>query len=299
MSLFERSRTMAIYCCTLPPRHTNPKRRRGRLLTRAPLFFGLTAALLAGCQMPPSGQVTTLQTQNRVLTEQNNAQLTEIENLKAHDRQIENKLIDAEEQLALADQKLGTDRKKLANYQKERTQLRDQFTGYSREVKIPAGVSAELEKLARRHPSLQFDPQTGVAKLDADVTFDSGVAELKPQAEQVLADLAATLDTPDAREMRMMVAGHTDNQKIAGKEARQKYGDNWQLSTARALAVASYLHKSGIADARLAVSGYAGQQPIAPNDSAANRRRNRRVEIFVIPPETPIVGWTETSTSLY
>ncbi len=267
---------------------------------RAGMLLCLTAILAAGCQMPSSGQVTSLQTQNRVLQEQNNAQLTEIENLKTHSRQIEDKLINAEEQLALSDQKLGTDRKKLANYQHERNELRDQFAGYSRgEVKIPANVSAELEKLARRHPSLQFDPQTGVAKLDADVTFDSGEAELKPQAEQVLADLASTLQTPDAREMRLMVAGHTDNQKIAGKEARQKFGDNWQLSTARALAVASYLHKSGVAEQRLAVSGYAGQQPIAPNDSSANRRRNRRVEIFVIPPDTPIVGWTDTSTSLY
>jgi chemotaxis protein MotB len=264
------------------------------------LLMGFAGAALCGCQMVPASQLTTVQTQNRSLSEQNHAQLAELDNLKAHNRQIEDKLIRAEEQLALSDQKLGSDNKKLANYQRERDQLRDQFTGYSHgTVRIPAGLSNQLAGLSKRHPSLQFDPQTGVAKLDSDVVFDSGNAELKPQAEQVLADLAEVLQSPDAREMRVMIVGHTDNQKIAGKEARQRYGDNWNLSTSRALAVTKYLNKSGVAEQRMGVAGYGGQQPIAPNTSAADRRRNRRVEIFIVPPDTPIVGWTETSPSLY
>ncbi len=201
---------------------------------RAPILLYLAFAVAGGCQMSPTSQLTALQTQNRVLQEQSNAQVAELDNLKTHSHQIEDKLIQAEEQLALTDQKLGVDRKKLANFQRERTALRDQFTGFVHgDVKIPSAVAAQLENFSRRHPSLQFDPQTGMAKLDADVTFDSGNAELKPQAEQVLADLAATLQAPEAREMRLMVAGHTDNQKIAGKEARQHFADNWQLSTSR------------------------------------------------------------------
>jgi hypothetical protein len=39
--------------------------------------------------------------------------------------------------------------------------------------------------------------------------------------------------------------------------------------------------------------------PSLSNTTAADRRCNRRVELFIVPPETPIVGWTETSPSLY
>jgi chemotaxis protein MotB len=264
-----------------------------------PLFY-FAATALCGCQMVPASQLNTVQAQNRALSEQNHAQLAELDNLKSHNRQVEDKLIQAEEQLALSDQKLGSDNKKLANYQHERDQLRDQFTGFAHgAVRIPAELSNQLADLARRHPGLQFDPQTGMAKLDTDVVFDSGNAELKPQAEQVLSDLAGVLQSKEAGDMRIMIVGHTDNQKIAGKETRQRYGDNWNLSTSRALTVATYLHKAGVAEQRMGVSGYGGQQPIAPNSTAADRRRNRRVEIFVIPPDVPVVGWTETSPSLY
>ena len=264
------------------------------------LLAALLGAAPCGCQLVPASQLNAVQTQNRSLTEENHAQLAELDNLKAHDRQIEDKLIQSEEQLALADQKRGSDTKKLANYRREREQLRDQFAGYSPgAAKMPPAVSQQLVALARRNPSLQFDPDTGVAKLDSDVVFDSGSADLKPRAEQVLRGLADVLQSDAGRAMRVMVVGHTDNQKIAGREARQRYGDNWHLSTARALAVAGYMRSAGVGEQRLGVAGYGGEQPIAPNTTAANRRRNRRVEIFIVPPDTPIVGWTETSPSLY
>ncbi len=264
------------------------------------LLAGVSIAACCGCQLVPASQLNTVQAQNRSLTEQNHAQLSELDNLKSHNRQIEDKLIQAEEQLALADEKHGADSKRLANYRHERDQLRDQFSGSSPgRSQLPAAVSEQLVNLARKFPSLQFDPQTGVAKLDTDVVFDSGNAELKPQAEQVLAELATVLQSDAARDMKVMIVGHTDAQKIAGKETRQRFGDNWNLSTARALAVAGYLHKVGVAEPRMGVAGYGGQQPVASNSNPADRRRNRRVEIFVIPPDYPVVGWTETSPSLY
>ena len=47
------------------------------------------------------------------------------------------------------------------------------------------------------------------------------------------------------------------------------------------------------------MAGFGSHQPLAPNVSAADRRKNRRVEIFVMAPEVPIVGWTETTPTLY
>jgi chemotaxis protein MotB len=99
--------------------------------------------------------------------------------------------------------------------------------------------------------------------------------------------------------LKLMVVGHTDGLKIARREVRDRFSDNFHLSTARALAVAEYLKQTGVPDARIGVSGFGGNQPIASNNTAEERRRNRRVEIFVLPPEATVVGWTETSTSLY
>ena len=102
-----------------------------------------------------------------------------------------------------------------------------------------------------------------------------------------------------ARDLKLMVVGHTDALKIARREVRERFADNFSLSTARALAVADYLKKAGVPEQRIGVSGFGAHEPIASNATVEDRRRNRRVEIFVLPPEAPIVGWTETTTSLY
>jgi chemotaxis protein MotB len=107
------------------------------------------------------------------------------------------------------------------------------------------------------------------------------------------------MQQPDARNLKVMIVGHTDDAGIKGREIRSKYPNNWSLSTARAAAVAAVLKESGIAGDRMGIAGFAEHQPISPNDTADSRSRNRRVEIFVVGPETPIVGWTETHASVY
>ena len=96
-----------------------------------------------------------------------------------------------------------------------------------------------------------------------------------------------------------MVAGHTDNQIIVGREAREKYSDNFHLSTARALAVADRMKRAGLPERRLGVAGFGPYQPIASNATAQDRQKNRRVEIFVMPSDVPVVGWSDSTPSVY
>ena len=266
----------------------------------------LTAAMLAsltalpGCQFAPKGQLTACQTQNRSLAEQTKAQLAEIENLKAHNRTVENQLIQAEEELADLDQRTGVDRKQLANFEHERAELRGQVQGLARNAgRVPADFSGRLEELSRRYPWLEFDPESGMSKFDGDVLFNSGDAELKPDAQRMLSEFAALFTAPEARQLRIMVVGHTDNRQVAKRPTRERYPDNWHLSTARALAVADYLLKEGVREDQMGVAGYGRHQPISRNSNATDRERNRRVEIFVMGPETPVVGWTESVTGVY
>ena len=74
------------------------------------------------------------------------------------------------------------------------------------------------------------------------------------------------------------IEGHTDNIPIHNK----KYQSNWELSTARAVAVVKYLiAESRIAPERLSAVGYGDSRPRVPNDSDSNRELNRRVEIIL------------------
>jgi chemotaxis protein MotB len=257
------------------------------------------AMFLPGCQWVSPGKLAAEQSQSRVLAEQNQAQQQEIENLKAHNRTIENQLIQAEEELAELDARRGVERKQIVNYQRERRTVRGQVENMVNGAREgDPGRDPRLEELSRRHDWLDYDPQLGVSRFDTDVLFESGEAELHDEARAALDHLAGFLKSPEAAELRVMIVGHTDSRQIK-RPTRDKYPDNWHLSSARALAVADYLRHKGVRDAQIGVAGYGDHQPIATNESAQQRHFNRRVEVFVMGPETPVVGWTETTTSMY
>jgi chemotaxis protein MotB len=263
------------------------------------LFFCAAAMVLSGCMVPQS-ELNSALTQNRALTEQSQAQLAEIENLKVHSRALEDRVIRSEKQLALQQERAGLDHKQLEGYERERDGLYQQFKDLSYGGgRLPPELSRQLADLSRRFPSLQFDPETGVSKLDTDILFDSGEAELKPRAGELLDELVRVLKSPAAGDLKLMVAGHTDNQIIVGREAREKYPNNFHLSTARALAVADRMKRAGLPERRLGVAGFGPYQPIASNATAQDRQKNRRVEIFVMPNDVPVVGWSDSTPSVY
>ena len=117
-----------------------------------------------------------------------------------------------------------------------------------------------------------------------DVLFDLGSAELRPAGRKVLDGMGGVL-----RPMPNHVAieGHTDNLPISGGP----YGDNWVLSTARSTSVLGYLlERHNLPASRLSAAGYADQRPVKPNNTAANRAANRRVEIVILASADPKEG---------
>jgi len=271
-------------------------RRQGRYLSG--FSCAALGLLLGGCQWTSPGQLSAVQNQNRLLTEQTQAQLQEIENLKAHNRTVENRLIQAEEELAEFDQRLGADRKQIANYQRERRSLRGQVDTLVSGARRGSLGDRQLAELSRRYDWLEYDSETGASRFDIDVLFDSGAAELHSGAKESLNELARFLKSPEAADLRVMIVGHADSRQIK-RPTRDKFPDNWHLSAARALAVADYLRHKGVPEEQLGVAGYAHHQSIAENETAEDRQFNRRVEVFVMGPETPVVGWTESATTIY
>src|SRR5438105_8220901 len=120
------------------------------------------------------------------------------------------------------------------------------------------------------------DREGVVIRLSGSYLFDSGRAELKPNSLAVLDAVAAEI-RPLANDVR--VDGHTDSTPIDSP----RYPTNWELSTARALAVTRYFTETnGIQSTRLMAAGFGEFRPLAPNDTRAHRASNRRVEIHVL-----------------
>ncbi len=109
-------------------------------------------------------------------------------------------------------------------------------------------------------------------KLPGRVFFELGSARLSPRSSSLLDDVATWIEAN--RDVTMVVIeGHTDD---AGDDV-----SNLRLSEGRAKAVKDYLVSRGIDAARLDAQGFGEAKPIVPNDSAANRARNRRVELRI------------------
>jgi chemotaxis protein MotB len=264
-----------------------------------PLWWVLLLAS-SGCLFVPKTQLNSCQVQNRSLSEQNRAQLAEIENLRAHSRKLEDRLVRTEEDYALLQERSGLDGTQLANYQRECSTLQRQFEGIVRSSpRLSPVVSRQLAELSQRYEHLKFDATTGVSKLDTDILFESGEVELKPGAKELLEGLVRVLKSPEGSELKVMVVGHTDDRPMAKKPARDRYADNFHLSTARALAVADLLQQTGLPQQRLGVAGMGGHEPIAANTAPKERQKNRRVEIFVMAPDVPVVGWSDSMPSVY
>jgi len=109
------------------------------------------------------------------------------------------------------------------------------------------------------------------------VTFDSGIlfdfdrAELKPQAKANIAELTQTLQKYDDTDI--MIVGHSDSQ------GAEDY--NMELSERRANSVALYVATTGVTNSRMQKIGRGESEPVASNDDAAGRQKNRRVEIAI------------------
>lgn len=106
------------------------------------------------------------------------------------------------------------------------------------------------------------------------LNFPPGKAELLESSLQYLDALIPVLKRPD---FRIIVEGHTDDVPIS----TVTYRSNWELSAARAASFVSYLEEHGVDPEHLVVHGYGPNRPVAPNDTQANRARNRRIEIMV------------------
>ncbi len=162
-----------------------------------------------------------------------------------------------------------------ASLQREKAQQKALLQAYDKarqgrrtlQASVPAPAQAESDKGAV------------TITLLSGVLFASGSTDLTQEGKAALKQAAGTVRSkyPNAA---IEVRGHTDNVPIK----YSSFKSNWDLSCARALAVARHLIEAeGFDPAQVTTRGYGDTRPIASNNTAAGRKKNRRAEIIVRP----------------
>ena len=136
------------------------------------------------------------------------------------------------------------------------------------EQKLADLIAQDMVNLRRKDHSLEIEFST-------NILFGSGESRLAPQAVHALTEVAEIMkDFPNP----VQVEGFTDNVPIRTTE----FPSNWELSAARAASVVHLFMMVGVGPERMVAIGYGEYRPVASNDTAEGRRRNRRV-VLVVP----------------
>ncbi len=185
-----------------------------------------------------------------------------------------------------------------ADKNQEITALKQEITALKQQLaaveKDKAALAEQSKQAQAQHDALVKQLSEEVRKGDLQVKqyknmlsvdlaeqifFDSGRATLKAGGKEVLKKVGEALKGYENKVIR--VVGHTDNVPVA-KNLQNVYPSNWELSVARATNVVRYLQEVGVPPERMVAAGRGEYAPVAPNDSAEGRQKNRRIEIMLI-----------------
>ena len=114
--------------------------------------------------------------------------------------------------------------------------------------------------------------------IEDNVLFESGVGEVREKDKKIAKEIAALLVMDPPRSI--VISGHTDNIPIKNHE----YDSNWDLSVTRAVSFMKViLENDKLEPEWFSAKGYGEFKPVASNNTAAGRAKNRRVEILIMP----------------
>lgn len=145
------------------------------------------------------------------------------------------------------------------------------FNGKTTEVDAkPLEKPEKFSKLKMVPPVPSIEANSLLITLDSGILFDVDKYDLRPEAEEVLKNLAIVLKEADVKAFE--IDGHTDS------DASDEY--NQALSEKRANAVKDFLASQGLTS-EITIIGYGESRPVASNDTPEGKQKNRRVEILI------------------
>ncbi|BAO44279.1 flagellar motor protein MotB [Thiolapillus brandeum] len=139
--------------------------------------------------------------------------------------------------------------------------------------RIKVALKEEIEKGLIE---VSIEDQKIVIRIQEKGSFPSGSAQMIEPFKDVIMKIKAAIQSSNGR---IVVSGHTDNLPIHNSVFRS----NWELSASRAVTVLHELSRnSNIGKERFEIKAYADTRPLVPNDTPANRAKNRRVEVAIV-----------------
>jgi len=216
----------------------------------------------------------------------------QVDTLVADVNSLREKIRSDETTLSQKESELRASREKLLELQA----LVDELSKSKRKLEA---AKAELEKKSGEYQelasSLRGEIEAGrielqelrgrtTVKMKDKILFASGSATIGAEGKGALRKVSDALRGRQGRTIR--VEGHTDNVPTG---ASSPFPTNWELSTARALAVVHFMQDTGIDPTRLSGAGFAEFQPVDTNETPEGRSLNRRIEIVLVPLEGAIV----------
>lgn len=254
------------------------------ILARISLFsvVGLFTLGQTACMMVPKNALRQNQLRTLQMHGQNKSLAMERDRMNSERQGMENKL--------------STANARLDNLNRERSTLQQKYVSLlnsPRNVPNPmdGNTNRRMQDLAKKYKGFEFDPKTGISKFGQDILFSSGSDQIKPDGQKLLREFGQIMNQGSAKDLNVLVVGHTDDKRIIKRTTQTRHPTNWHLSTNRAASVVLTLGKSGVKENRMAIGGHSKYQPVVPNKNEAARKKNRRVEIFVLAPDAAVAGW--------
>ena len=139
-------------------------------------------------------------------------------------------------------------------------------------------IIALSKEIGQGLAEVESDGESIIVRFASQGSFDSGEATLKSSFAPMLGKLGGNLEDFIGS---IRVEGHTDNLPVVFS---QRFRSNWDLSAARAAAVADYLANNSPVDPEaIEILGFADTRPIGSNETPEGRERNRRIEVILEP----------------
>ena len=244
------------------------------------VFFIVVACLVlsSGC----SQEMQDLKMRNAALNKRKADLEAELEAARLKLDQLERKLSDSDaltniDKVAL-EQKIAALEMHLAKKDELIARMREQCLGGT----LPVELSTMLEEFADKEAMVTYDANTGIVKFKSDLLFKSGSDVVLPPAATAVKSLCTILNSKEAAEFDIVVAGHTDDQPI--RYSKASHPTNWHLSVHRAISVLNIMAASNVTQSRMSVRGFGELRPVVPNNPGnKGNPQNRRVEIYIVP----------------
>jgi chemotaxis protein MotB len=152
--------------------------------------------------------------------------------------------------------------------------------GRSLGTSLNRAVSLFNPEIRSNKVRITHDERGLVISLASDAFFNPASARINiDETRDILLRLGTLLASDEIRNRKLRIEGHTDAVAV---DPQGPWESNWELSTARSIAVLHYLTDIGVDEKRFQVAGFADTMPISSNSTDEGRAYNRRVDVIIL-----------------